>query len=112
MNNRLKELRLTLKLSQKDFGAKLKLSPDMISLLERGKRKFTDRVISDICREFNVNKEWLVSGNGEMFMDILTEIDEFNSADEEVQEMLRLYMQMDDITKAYFKKKMLEELKK
>ncbi|EDS81406.1 helix-turn-helix transcriptional regulator [Clostridium perfringens] len=111
MNNRLKELRKTLNLSQKDFGAKLKLSPDMISLLERGKRKFTERVISDICREFDVNRSWLENGEGDMFIDILAEIDEFNNADKDVQEMVRLYMQLDDVTRAYFKKKMLDELK-
>ncbi|MDH2337030.1 helix-turn-helix domain-containing protein [Clostridium perfringens] len=111
MNNRLKELRKTLNLSQKDFGAKLKLSPDMISLLERGKRKFTERVISDICREFDVNRNWLENGEGDMFIDILTEMDEFNNADKDVQEMVRLYMKLDDVTRAYFKKKMLDELK-
>lgn len=112
MNERLKELRKELKLSQKDFGAKLKLSPDMISLLEKGKRNFTERVISDICRVFDVNRTWLETGEGEMFIDILSEIDEFNNADEEVKEMVRLYMQMDDIARAYFKKKIAEELKK
>ncbi len=111
MNNRLKELRKTLNLSQKDFGAKLKLSPDMISLLERGKRKFTERVISDICREFDVNRNWLENGEGDMFIDILAEMDEFNNADKDVQEMVRLYMKLDDVTRAYFKKKMLDELK-
>lgn len=112
MNSRLKELRKSLNLSQKDFGSKLKLSPDMISLLERGKRKFTERVISDICREFNVNRSWLETGEGDMFIDTLTEIEEFNNADKEVQEMVRLYMQLDDVAKAYFKKKILDELEK
>lgn len=112
MKSRLKEIRKELNLSQKDFGAKLNLSPDMISLLEKGKRNFTERVISDICREFDVNREWLETGNGDMFIDILSEMEEFTTADEEVQEMVRLYMQMDNVTRAYFKKKILEELKK
>lgn len=112
MNERLKELRKSLGLSQKAFGASINLSPDMISLLEIGKRRFTERVISDICREFSVNRKWLETGNGNMFVDVLSEIDEFNNADKDVQEMVRMYMQLDDITKAYFKKKMLDELKK
>ena len=112
MGNRLKELRKILNLSQKDFGAKLKLSPDMISLLEREKRKFTERVICDICREFNVNRKWLETGKGDIFIDVLTEIDEFNNADKDIQEIVRLYVQLDDVTKAYFKKKILDELKK
>ncbi|WP_338631111.1 helix-turn-helix transcriptional regulator [Clostridium baratii] len=112
MDNRLKELRKFLNLSQREFGAKLNLSPDMISLLERGKRKFTERVISDICREFNVNRNWLETGDGDMFIDILGKIDEFANADEEVQEMVRLYMQMDSVTRAYFRKKIEDEVKK
>ena len=44
--------------------------------------------------------------------DILSKIEEFNNADKDIQEMVRLYMQLDNVTKAYFKKKMLDELKK
>lgn len=112
MNERLKELRTIKGLSQRAFGEIINLSPDMISLLEKGKRKFTERVISDICREFNVNRDWLETGCGDKFIDIFANIDEFVDADEEIQEFVRLYMQLDDISKAYYKKRMLEELKK
>ncbi len=37
------------------------------SLLENGKRNITDRVIRDVCREFNVDYIWLTTGKGEMF---------------------------------------------
>jgi transcriptional regulator with XRE-family HTH domain len=110
MNERLKELREKTKLSQKTFGEVINLSPDMISLLERGKRNFTERVITDICREFNVNREWLENGKGAMFVDILSQIEEFQDADPDVQELVRMYMQLDDESKAYYKKRMLEEL--
>lgn len=112
MNERLKELRTIKGLSQRAFGEIINLSPDMISLLEKGKRKFTERVISDICREFNVNRDWFETGCGDKFIDILSNIDEFVDADEEIQEFVRLYMQLDDISKAYYKKRMLEDLKK
>lgn len=112
MNNRLKELRLKLNLSQKSFGDKINISGDMISLLEKGKRNFKERVIVDICREFNVNREWFETGKGEMFIDILSQMDEFNNADPDVQELVRMYMQLDDVSKAYYKKRMLEELEK
>lgn len=112
MKERLLALRKELKLTQNEFAKKIQISRSHLSGLENGSRNFTERVISDICREFDVNRDWLENGEGDMFIDILTEIDEFNNADKEVQEMIRLYMQMDNVTRAYFKKKILEELKK
>ena len=58
-----------------------------------------------------MNRAWLENGEGDMFIDILVKMDEFNNADKDVQEMVRLYMQLDDVTKAYFKKKISDELK-
>lgn len=67
MNERLKELRKNLSLNQKELGDKIKLSQTHISSLEKGVREITDRIISDICREFSVNDEWFRTGHGEMF---------------------------------------------
>ncbi|AQW27576.1 TPA: helix-turn-helix transcriptional regulator [Clostridium perfringens] len=111
MEERLLALRKELKLTQSEFAKKIQISRSHLSGLENGTRNFTERVISDICREFDVNRNWLENGEGDMFIDILAEIDEFNNADKDVQEMVRLYMQLDDVTRAYFKKKMLDELK-
>lgn len=112
MNERLVMLRKELKLTQSEFAKKIQISRSHLSGIENGSKSFTERVVSDICREFDVNRTWLETGEGDMFIDILTEMDEFNNADKDVQEMVRLYMQLDDITKAYFKKKMLDELEK
>lgn len=112
MNERLVMLRKKLKLTQSEFAKKIQISRSHLSGIENGSKSFTERVVSDICREFDVNRTWLETGEGDMFIDILTEMDEFNNADKDVQEMVRLYMQLDDITKAYFKKKMLDELEK
>lgn len=30
--------------------------------------RITDRILYDICREFNVNEFWLRTGEGEMFI--------------------------------------------
>lgn len=71
MNERLKQLRLTLNLSQEEFGKKIGIeSKAHISSLEKGKRNITDRIIKDICREFNVNEPWLRYGNGTMFEEL------------------------------------------
>jgi transcriptional regulator with XRE-family HTH domain len=67
------QVRKFFKLSQIDFGSKLNLTNSTISYIESNKRNVTDRIIFDICREFNVNKNWLRTGEGEM---LSPEIDE------------------------------------
>ncbi|MDB2926978.1 XRE family transcriptional regulator, partial [Clostridioides difficile] len=54
MNENLKELRIKLGLSQKEFAEKLLVSDATISRLEKGERKLTDRFIFQICEVFNV----------------------------------------------------------
>ena len=70
MNNRLKELRKTLGLSQKSFSEKLGITDSGLSNLESGKRNLTEQMIISICREFNVNRYWLVEGVGDMFANL------------------------------------------
>lgn len=70
MNERLKAIRLheDIDLSQSEFGSRIGIqSRAHISALESGTRKITDRIISDVCREFNVNETWLRTGKGPMF---------------------------------------------
>ena len=77
MNNKIKEVRKSLKLTQKKFGKNLNLSESHISNLEKGRVKLTARNIDDICSTYNVNSSWLENGDGKMFAE-LTKDDEFN----------------------------------
>ena len=67
MNERLKEARKALDISQEEFASRIGMKGSSFSLLENGKRNITDRVIRDVCREFNVDYIWLTTGKGEMF---------------------------------------------
>lgn len=67
MHERLLELRKKLQLTQADFAKKINLASSTIWAYEKGQRLLTDRVISDICRVYNVNEEWLRTGEGLMF---------------------------------------------
>lgn len=67
MYKRLIKLRKELNLTQADFGLKINLTRSSIANIETGQRGLTDRTISDICRVFNVNEEWLRTGEGPMF---------------------------------------------
>lgn len=67
MNERIKELRKTLGLSQEAFAERLGLKGSAVSHLESGRRNVTTQNINAICREFGVNEEWLRTGSGNMF---------------------------------------------
>jgi len=67
MNQRLFELRKTLSLSQEAFAARINIKPSTIGGYEKGRRVITERTVADICREFNVNEDWLRNGEGPMF---------------------------------------------
>lgn len=92
MNERLKELRKTLKLSQDAFGERIGMSGGGISLLEMGKRNITEQNVKSICREFNVDYIWLTTGEGEMFVDsdndIMESIDRIMSGENEFHKNL------------------------
>ena len=68
MNERIKELRKNLNLTMEKFGIRLGVGKTAISKLENGERNLTDLMFKSICREFNVNEEWLRTGKGEMFV--------------------------------------------
>lgn len=71
MNSRVKQLRKKeLKMTQKEFSSKIGLSENFIWQIEKGERLPSDRTISDICREFNVNESWLRNGEGEPFIQL------------------------------------------
>lgn len=67
MNERIKELRKTLGLSQEAFADKIGIKGSAVSHLESGRRNITNQNINAICREFGVNEEWLRTGSGDMF---------------------------------------------
>lgn len=67
MNTRIKQLRKTLSLTQSDFGAKIGLTGAAITRIEKGNNNPSEQTVLSICREFNVNEEWLRTGNGDIF---------------------------------------------
>lgn len=64
---RLKQLRESLNLTQAEFSHAIHMAPATISMIEAGKRTFTDRMIHILNMEFGVSEDWLRTGNGEMF---------------------------------------------
>ena len=78
MNNRIRELRKALGMTQEEFGAKVKLRPSTITNYEIGTRTPSPALISAICQAYGVNEHWLRTGEGEMFLP-RTEKDELSA---------------------------------
>lgn len=69
MNERIKEVRQYFKLTLEEFGRRIGMTKSGLSKVERGENGTTEQTITSICREFNVNEEWLRTGTGSMLDD-------------------------------------------
>ena len=67
MNERIKELRIALRLTQEDFGKAIGVQRAAVNKWEKGINGVADSMILSICREFGVSEHWLRTGEGEMF---------------------------------------------
>jgi len=72
LKERLKELRKALRLTQTEFAERIGSVQNTITGYESGRRNPSNPVIASICKEFNVNEEWLREGKGEMFAPSIT----------------------------------------
>ncbi len=106
LNERIKILREELGLSMEKFGGRIGLTRSAISKIESGSNP-SDQTIISICREFNVNEEWLRNGKGDMFLDFSE--DEFTKAaamlsnDAFVRSLIIEYWKLDDDSKNLFR---------
>ena len=80
MNERIRELREFLGKSQEDFAQSLELSRNYISLVENGQRNMSSHTIKVLWTLYDVNENWLRTGEGMMFVE--------KTEDEEISEML------------------------
>lgn len=67
---RVNEVRKSLGLTLEKFGEKLGVTKTTISRIEKGVNNLTDQMAISICREYNVNYDYLMYGEGEMFDDL------------------------------------------
>lgn len=66
MEERLKELRKSLNLTQQEFADKIGVKRNTIAQYESGRNAPIDAVITLICRTYGVSEAWLRTGEGEM----------------------------------------------
>jgi len=84
---RMKDVRLKLKLSQVEFSERIFISKSFYGAIEIGEKKLNDRIIFIVSKQFNVNEDWLRYGKGDMFIE--------NSPDLRKQKLLHIYNQLD-----------------
>ena len=93
INERVRELRKKLGMSQTEFAERIALSQSHLTSVELGKKSVTDRTIKLICSEFNVSEDWLRTGKEPMFIE-MDEEDKFSQA------FAAASMEEDDFAKA------------
>lgn len=126
MNERLKKLRKTLDLTQQKFADRLGVKRNTVGQWECGINAITDQVVFSICREFDVNEEWLRTGEGEMFKQMTEQQkllkytgmllkDKDSAIVNAIQSFIVTYEQLDDTSKATLEKiaqQFIDNLKK
>ena len=75
MKDRIRELRKALDLTQQEFADTIGVKRNTIANYEIGRNDPVDSVKSLICLKFNVNPEWLDTGEGDMFVEVDPEDD-------------------------------------
>ncbi len=100
IHQRLRCLREQLNLTTRAFGAAINMSGGAITNMEKGTRNVTDRTIRDVCREYNVNPDWLVNGTGPMFEDVTDDLE----INDEVKQLARQYSLLNESDKELVRK--------
>ena len=67
MNQRIKEVRRSLGLSQEEFGRRLGITKSAVSRIESSSNGASGQTVKSICREFSIDYAWLTTWQGEMF---------------------------------------------
>ena len=98
VNERLAQVRKTLKLTQREFAEKISVSTGFIASMEIGDRKVNPRIIKLVSSIFNVNLQWLETGEGEMF---------YTDTEKEIEEIISLYKRLNP----FFKKFIIRQLR-
>lgn len=74
IGERIKKVRRDLNMTQTEFASRIGSVQNTVTGYESGRRNPSAPVITLICKEFNVNEEWLRTGEGEMFIPDQTDI--------------------------------------
>lgn len=119
INERVREIRNTLRLSQEEFAKGLKRSRSNIAKIESNDVGVTERLIDDIVTTYPINRAWLEEEKGEMIRknnfqeelafrcgQLIAGEDEFKKA------IIMSYLEMDESYWLQLKKNIIDNLAK
>lgn len=109
ISERFKQLRNELGKSQTEFGAGIGVSRSVINNIERGVTEPSDVFLNHLCVVYNVNREWLETGEGELFdkseqLDETAKLIESICDSPDMRSLLATWAQLSDENKAVFKR--------
>lgn len=115
MKERLRQLRKALDITQQEFADRIGIKRNSYANYETGRNTPIDAIILSICREFNVNEEWLRTGEGEIFEELTEQQkilkytalllkDKDSAIANAIQTLIVTYEQLDDASKATLEK--------
>lgn len=100
MNERVKELRKVLGLSGEKFGENIGLNRAAISKIENGAVGVSESNVKLICLTYNVNEDWLRTGQGSMFNEtkneFLAELKRLHNLSDFQVELVKTYLELPD----------------
>ncbi len=115
ISERLKAVRKKIGKTQQELADALNLKQNTIATYEMGRTTPSDRTIADICRLYNVNEDWLRTGEGNMFIELAPDEELENifdkihfSGDETIRAIIRTYWALSDRDKAVVRQVILE----
>lgn len=108
INERIRQVRKSQNLTLEKFGEKLGVKRNTVSQWENGVNNITDSTIMLICKEFNVNEDWLRNGQGPKLNDVNSKLDdlfsELSITDQRLKDIIINYMNFTDDKKEMFMK--------
>ena len=104
---RVLEIRKSLNMTMDQFGEKLGVQKSAISKIEKGRVNLSDQMAKSICREYNVNYDYLMNGEGEMFdnlpQTVLDELCVQYDLDDLDRTLVEMYLEMPEQVRDYLK---------
>lgn len=108
LKERIKQIRKNAGLTQEAFAQQLGIKRNTVATYETTSKVPMDSIITSICREFNVNENWLRYGHGEMYCysddddEFQAAMKEINSHDPIVRQIILNYWHMNEAEKDQF----------
>lgn len=68
IGKRVRKIRLQKGISQEQFGELIGIKKAAVSKIENSDNSLSRINLISICKQFNINEEWLLYGKGEMFI--------------------------------------------